>query len=232
LRVAVLGTGAVGQVLAMGLAARGHSVTVGSRRSADPEVARRFAGSASAVALGSHRQAAADAEFAVFALPFPALRSVAADLAAALPAGVTIVDASVPEGRNAQGKARLLVGYQDSGGELLQRLVPQARVVKALNILNAAYMVDPAFPGEPPTLLVCGDHAPAVQQVIAMCRELGWSDILDVGPLARARLTEALGVLWVRAAAAAGSYDVAFRLVRRGAGVGAGAGDLDLHGDE
>jgi hypothetical protein len=53
-------------------------------------------------------------------------------------------------------------------------------------------MVDPAFPDGPPTLLVCGDHAPVVQQVISLCRELGWSDILDVGPLARARLTEAL----------------------------------------
>jgi predicted dinucleotide-binding enzyme len=217
LRVAVFGTGRVGQVLAAGLAVRGHAVTVGSRQPEDPGVAGRFAGTP-AIALGSHRQAAADADFAVFALPFPALRPVAAELAAVLPAGVTMLDASDPEGRDAQGKTQLLLGHEDSGGELLQRLVPQAHVVKALNIVNAADMVDPAFPDGPPTLLVCGDHAPAVQQVIALCRELGWSDILDIGPLARARLTEALGILWVHAAEAAGSYDVAFRLMRREAG--------------
>jgi 8-hydroxy-5-deazaflavin:NADPH oxidoreductase len=119
---------------------------------------------------------------AVFAVPFPALRPVAAELAAALPAGVTVLDPSDPEGRDAQGNAQLLVGHDDSGGELLQRLVPQAHVVKALNIGSAADMVDPAFPDGPPTLLVCGDHRPAGQQVISLCRELGWGDILDIGP--------------------------------------------------
>jgi predicted dinucleotide-binding enzyme len=60
LRVAVFGTGPVGQALAAGLAVRGHAVTVGSRRPTDPEVAERLAGT-QGIALASHRQAAFDA---------------------------------------------------------------------------------------------------------------------------------------------------------------------------
>ncbi len=35
-------------------------------------------------------------------------------------------------------------------------------MVKAFNILGAADMVSPGFPQGPPTMLVCGDHEPAV----------------------------------------------------------------------
>jgi 8-hydroxy-5-deazaflavin:NADPH oxidoreductase len=80
----------------------------------------------------------------------------------------------------------LAIGHDDSGAEMLQRLVPGAHVVKAFNILGAEDMVSPGFPEGPPTMLVCGDHKPAVEQAIALC------------------------------ALAAGSWDVAFRLIRRG----------------
>jgi 8-hydroxy-5-deazaflavin:NADPH oxidoreductase len=109
----------------------------------------------------------------------------------------------------------LAIGHDDSGAEMLQRLVPAAHVVKAFNILGADDMVSPRFPDGPPTMLVCGDHQPAVEQAIALCRELGWTDILNLGGLHLARLTEALSVLWVYSALAAGSWDVAFRLIRR-----------------
>jgi len=92
---------------------------------------------------------------------------------------------------------------------MLQRLVPEARVVKAFNILDPGDMVSPRFPDGPPTMLVCGDHKPAVEQAIALCRELGWTDILNLGGLHLARLTEALSVLWVYSALAAGRWPLA-----------------------
>jgi 8-hydroxy-5-deazaflavin:NADPH oxidoreductase len=140
---------------------------------------------------------------------------VAGEIAGALPPGITLIDACDPERKGPDGRPVLAIGHDDSGAEMLQRLVPGAHVVKAFNILGADDMVSPVFPDGPPTMLVCGDHQPAVEQAIALCRELGWTDILNLGGLHLARLTEALSVLWVYSALAAGSWEVAFRLIRR-----------------
>lgn len=214
MRIAVFGTGDVGRAVARGLAARGHGVAVGTRTPGSPVVRERLE-DLPGVSVMTHRDAAKTAELAVFAIRFDGLRAVAAEIAGSLPDGTTLIDASDPEREGPDGRPVLVIGHTDSGAELLQRLVPGARVVKALNTVSAADMVEPSFPDGPPTLLVCGDHPPAVEQAIALCRELGWSDILNLGGLHHARLTEALGVLWVYSALAAGSWDVAFRLLRR-----------------
>jgi len=218
MRIAVFGTGAVGRALARGLAARGHGVAVGTRSPGDPAVRERLA-DLPGVCVTTHRNAAKTAELAIFAIRFDGLNAVAREIADSLPDGTTLIDASDPERQGPDGRPVLAVGHTDSGAEVLQRLVPGAHVVKALNTVNAKDMVEPSFPDGPPTLLVCGDHLPAVEQTIALCRELGWSDILNLGGLKHARLTEALGVMWVYSALAAGSWDVAFRLLRRPEGV-------------
>jgi 8-hydroxy-5-deazaflavin:NADPH oxidoreductase len=213
-RIAVFGTGPVGQALAGGLLNRGHSVAVGTRAPDDPAVAERLAG-LPGVAVMAHRDAAKAAELAIFAIPFAGLSAVAGEITGALPPGVTLIDASDPERKGPDGRPVLAIGHDDSGAEMLQRLVPDAHVVKAFNILGADDMVSPEFPQGPPTMLVCGDHGPAVEQTIALCRELGWTDVLNLGGLHLARLTEAVSVLWVYSALAAGTWDVAFRLLRR-----------------
>jgi 8-hydroxy-5-deazaflavin:NADPH oxidoreductase len=214
MRVAVFGTGPVGRALAGGLLNRGHSVAMGTRTPEDPAVVTRLA-DLPGVSIMTHRDAAETAELAIFAIPLDGLSAVASEIAGALPPGITLIDASDPERPGPDGRPVLAIGHDDSGAEMLQRLVPRAHVVKAFNIVGADDMVSPGFPDGPPTMLVCGDHEPAVEQTIALCRELGWTDILNLGGLHLARLTEALSVLWVYSALAAGSWDVAFRLIRR-----------------
>jgi 8-hydroxy-5-deazaflavin:NADPH oxidoreductase len=214
MRITVFGTGPVGQALAGGLLNRGHIVTLGTRVPDDPAVVARLA-ELPGVSVMPHRDAARTAELAIFAIPFDGLTAVADQISSTLPPGTTVIDASDPERPGPGGRPELVIGHDDSGAEMLQRHVPGAHVVKALNILGAADMVSPRFPDGPPTMLVCGDHQPAVEQAIALCRELGWTDILNLGGLHLARLTEALSVLWVYSALAAGSWDVAFRLIRR-----------------
>jgi 8-hydroxy-5-deazaflavin:NADPH oxidoreductase len=214
MRIAVFGTGPVGQALAGGLLNRNHSVVIGTRVPDDPVVVERLT-SLPGVPVMTHRDAAKTAELAIFAIPFDGLSAVAGEIAATLPPGTTLIDASDPERKGPDGRPVLAIGHDDSGAEMLQRLVPGAHVVKAFNILGADHMVAPDFPEGPPTMLVCGDHQPAVEQAIALCRELGWTDILNLGGLQLARLTEAVSVLWVYSALAAGTWDVAFRLLRR-----------------
>jgi 8-hydroxy-5-deazaflavin:NADPH oxidoreductase len=159
MHIAVFGTGPVGRALAGGLLNRGHSVTVGTRAPEDPAVVARLA-DLPGVSVMAHRDAAKTAELAIFAIPFDGLTAVAGEITGTLPPGITLIDACDPERPGPDGRPVLVIGHDDSGAEMLQRLVPGAHVVKAFNILGAADMVSPGFPEGPPTMLVCETTSP------------------------------------------------------------------------
>lgn len=110
--------------------------------------------------------------------------------------------------------ARLAFGHTDSGVEQLQRWLPGARVVKAFNIVGNAHMVDPDFPGGPPDIFICGDDADAKATVAGMCASFGWPAI-DIGGLSGARVFEPMCILWVMYGIRAGSWNHAFKLLRK-----------------
>ncbi len=56
---------------------------------------------------------------------------------------------------------------------MVQGWAPQARVVKALNIVTAATMVDPARTGDTPDMFIAGDDAAAKQTVTDILRRFG-----------------------------------------------------------
>ena len=67
----------------------------------------------------------------------------------------------------------MAVGFTTSAGEMVQGWAPQARVVKALNIVTAATMVDPARTGDTPDMFIAGDDAAAKQTVTDILRRFG-----------------------------------------------------------
>lgn len=79
--------------------------------------------------------------------------------------------------------------------EILQAEVPGARWVKAFNSVGAEMMVNPALPGGPPTMFICGDDTEAKAVIAAICVAFGW-DPLDMGVAAAARAIEPLCQLW------------------------------------
>jgi predicted dinucleotide-binding enzyme len=100
--------------------------------------------------------------------------------------------------------------------EQIQRAHPKARVVKSLNTLNFALMVDPeATLGEPSTVFVCGDDAEAKAVVAGLLADLGHRDVLDLGGLASARGTEMWLGLFFRVAGVLETPQFNLRIVRR-----------------
>ena len=96
--------------------------------------------------------------------------------------------------------ATLSVCNTDSLGERIQRALPDARVVKTLNTVNAHLMIDPGqLAGGDHHLFVSGNDAAAKTQVIGYLREwFGWTRVIDLGDITTARGTEMVLPLWLR----------------------------------
>ncbi len=98
------------------------------------------------------------------------------------------------------------VSIDDSLGEQIQRAFPEARVVKAMNTVNANVMVAPStVPGEH-DIFVCGNDEEAKAQVAELLQTFGWpaERILDLGDISAARGTELYLALWLRLMGPAG----------------------------
>ena len=225
MKIAVLGTGMVGQALAGRLSGLGHDVTIGTR---DPQatLARTepdgmgnppfpaWAADHSDVSLATFADAAASAELVVNATngygALPALEAAGADNLA----GKVVVDISNPLDFSQGFPPTLFVKDTDSLGEQLQRAFPQARVVKTLNTLNANLMVDPAALGAESSVFVSGDDADAKRTVTELLQSFGHTDVIDLGDITTARGSEMLLPIWVRLMGVLGTASFNVRVVR------------------
>ncbi|HET9294043.1 MAG TPA: hypothetical protein VFO06_07085 [Gemmatimonadales bacterium] len=75
-------------------------------------------------------------------------------------------------------------------------------------------MVDPDFPGGPPDMFICGDDPEANATVAGICGPFGWPTI-DIGGLSGARVLEPMCILWVIYGVRAGTWNHAFKLLRK-----------------
>ena len=181
MNVAIIGAGKVGSTLAQALRGKGHEEKLGVR---SPDA------NAGTVAIAA---AVAPAQVVVLATPFAAREEVVR--AAGSLAGKVVIDATNPLG---PGLA-LAVGHGDSGAEVLQRLAPDARVVKCFNTVGVEVMANPVFHGRRATMFLCGDDAQARQTAATLASDLGFEPV-DLGPLKHARLLEPAAALWIHLA--------------------------------
>jgi predicted dinucleotide-binding enzyme len=211
-KIGVIGSGDVGKVLAAGFAAADHQVRIGSREPA--KLADWAAKAGKGVGVGSFAETAAFGEAVILATLWSGTENAIRLAGPASFAGKVVLDATNPLVFEAGRPPRLALGHTDSGGEQVQRWLPQARVVKVFNTVGNAHMVKPSFPGGPPDMFICGDDAAAKTTVSGLCQELGWPTI-DIGGIAGARLLEPLCILWVGYGIATGTWNHAFKLLRK-----------------
>jgi predicted dinucleotide-binding enzyme len=210
-RVGVIGSGQVGRALAAGFAAHGHEVTIGTREPEANEDLQAWAAQHDNVAIGHFAAAAETGEIVVLATRGTAVEQAIATADPQHFAGKLVIDATNPLDFSGGGPA-LAIGHTDSGGEIVQRALPEARVVKAFNTVNSGFMIDPALPDGPHPMFIAGNAADAKQTVTELLADFGWS-AFDVGPIERSRELESLVILWVAVGQRRGAWDHAFTLV-------------------
>ena len=214
MNVGVLGTGAAGRALGTGFADRGHHVKMGSRDTAN-QAAVEWAGASDRTTTGTFAEAAVFGEIAVLATAWTGTENALRLAGHQNLAGKVVIDATNPLAFAGPDQLPgLALGHTDSGGEQVQRWLPEARVVKAFNIVGNADMVDPRFPGGPPDMFFCGDDDDAKSTVKDILTAFGWESI-DIGGIEGARLLEPLCILWVVCGARTGTWGHAFKLLRR-----------------
>jgi hypothetical protein len=211
MRIAVMGTGPVGQALAGKLAELGHEVTVGTR---DPEetLARTepdylgnppfgaWLEARSGVEVATPSEAAARAELIVNATNGAGSIAMLDAAGARNLAGKVLVDVANPLDVSQGMPPSLSVCNTDSLAEQIQRAFPEARVVKALNTMNCEVMVDPAKVPGAHDVFLCGEDEAAKRQVSELLKSFGWpaQRIRDLGGISSARGTEMYLPLWIR----------------------------------
>jgi predicted dinucleotide-binding enzyme len=214
MRVGILGTGDVGRALGTGFISKGDEVKLGSR---DPgkEGLRTWVQKAGPTAsAGTNAEAAAFAEVAVLATSWSGTEEAIRLAGPSNLAGKIVIDVTNPLVFRQGSPPELALGHTDSGGEQVQRWLPQSRVVKAFNIVGYAHMVHPQFPGGPPDMFICGNDASAKAAVSEVCTSFGWP-VMDIGGIEGARLLEPLCILWVTYGMNTGTWNHAFKLLRK-----------------
>lgn len=200
MRIAVLGTGVVGQTIGTKLVSLGHEVKMGSRTAKNENAAAWVHKAGESATHGTFADAAAFGEV-VFNCTNGA-GSVAALSAAGEEnlGSKVVVDLSNPLDFSQGFPPTLTVVNTDSLGEKLQRLLPQTHIVKTLNTVTADLMVAPqALAGGEHTMFMCGNDDAAKKRVADVLENwFGWKDVLDLGDISMARGLEMSLALWVR----------------------------------
>jgi 8-hydroxy-5-deazaflavin:NADPH oxidoreductase len=215
MRIGMLGTGMVGQTLASKLASLGHDVFMGARE-ADNERARKWVEKTGGTAQRGTFAGAAHYGEVLFNCTLGAASLDALEQAGAEHLeGKVLVDVSNPLDFSKGMPPSLFVSNDDSLAEQLQRAYPKARVVKALNTINAGVMVDPGriADGEHATFL-SGNDSDAKEIVRGILASFGWKQIIDLGDVTSARGSEMYLPLWVRMWGALGDANFNIKIVR------------------
>ena len=217
MKIAVLGTGMVGQAIANKLVALGHDVKMGARSATNEKAAAWQSQIASERAsVGTFAEAAAFGELAFNCTSGAASLDALGAAGAANLRGKVLVDIANPLDFSKGMPPTLSILNEDSLGERIQRAFPEVRVVKTLNTVNAELMVNPGrLGGGAHTMFLAGNDAAAKAQVRGMLVEgFGWRDILDLGDITMSRGTEMYLPLWVRMYGALGTPHFNVQVVR------------------
>jgi predicted dinucleotide-binding enzyme len=212
-RVGVLGSGEVGRRLAAAFASRGHDVMIGSREPGKPELSEWLSGDGAGIKAGTFPETAAHGELVVLAVLGNAAEEAIADAGPERFAGKVVIDAMNPLDFSAGFPPKLAIYGEDSLGECVQRALPDAKVVKAFNIIGNPYFVDPSFSEGRPTMLIAGNDEDAKRIVGDIVADFGWPEAVDIGGIEGSRELEAICILWVKIGGRRGAWDHGFKLL-------------------
>lgn len=214
MKIAILGTGNVGQTFATKFIALGHEVMMGTRNVADTMGRKatdnygslpfaEWHTSNTKVQLGTFAEAASFGEIVLNALQGAASVTAISTANTNDFDGKILIDISNPLDFSKGFPPTLLEGLHNTNslGEEIQKALPNTKVVKTLNTMWSGIMINPAMIGNGDhNVFVSGNDFDAKEKVKEILVSFGWtpSSILDLGDITTARGTEMWLPIWLR----------------------------------
>ena len=213
MKIGVIGSGVVAQVLAKGFFREGYDVMIGSR---DPKKLEAWLRNNEGIKSGSFADTAAFGELIVLAV-----KGTIADKALELCGreeikGKIIIDTTNPIAEEApeNGVLKFFTDINHSLMEDLQTAYPEAHFVKAFSMIGGYHMVNPDFGSVKPVMFFCGSNDGAKKEVSVILSQFGFSPE-DMGGVEAARAIEPLCMLWCIPGLRGNSWNHAFALLKK-----------------
>lgn len=212
MNIGILGSGVVGQQLALGLLKLGHSVKVGTRDAG--KLAEWLQGAGSNASVGSFAEAAAYGEAVILATSWAGTFDALQLAGTGNFDGKIVVDVTNPLDFSQGAPPRMASTPAKSGSQQIADVLPGAKVVKAFNTISAYIMISAPREEGVPQHFVAGDED-GKKLVTEWSLSWGWSEVIDLGGLEQSFLLEALAQLWIIYGFKNNNWTHAFKLLKK-----------------
>ncbi|MFZ1263461.1 MAG: NAD(P)-binding domain-containing protein [Chitinophagaceae bacterium] len=214
MKIGVIGSGQVGRVLASAFLKEGHKVMLGTRNISKDELVKWQTDVAGGL-LGSFQDTAQFGEVIVLAVSGLAVEDAISLAGKEHFFEKVVIDATNPIAAVPpdNGVLKFFTTLEESLMERIQKILPDARLVKAFNSVGNAFMYKPDFPGGKPTMFICGNDETAKITVTDILTSFGW-ETEDMGKAEAARAIEPLCMLWCIPGFIRNQWTHAFKLLK------------------
>ena len=215
MKVGIIGSGNVGRVLATGFLSEGHQVMLGTRNTSKEDVVK-WKNEIKNGLLGSFQETAQFGEVIVLAVSGLVTEDAINLAGKEHLSNKVIIDttnpiAAVPP---ENGVIRYFTTLEESLMEKIQKILPDAKVVKAFSCVGNAFMYKPNFNGSIPSMFICGNDDAAKKTVTDILTSFGW-ETEDMGKVEAARAIEPLCILWCIPGFIRNQWTHAFKLLKK-----------------
>jgi predicted dinucleotide-binding enzyme len=214
MKIGILGSGPVGRSLGKGFAANGHDVKLGSRTPGKQEIQDWLKSTKGEASAGTFEEAAGHGEVLVLCTLGEGTEDAIRLAGTKNFDGKLVIDTTNPLDFSKGMPPGLFVGTTNSLGERVQRLLPNAKVVKSFNMVNYQTMTNPRMKEGIADMIICGNDSDAKRQVSGLLKEFGWGEPIDIGGIDGSRWLEAYVALWIRLALKLGNWTIAAKILR------------------
>jgi len=214
MKIGILGSGVVGQTLASGFVKHGYEVMIGTSDANKLKEWKTKVGSR--ISVGSFKETVNFGEIIVLAVKGTASKRALQMADAENLKGKTIIDATNPiaDASPEHGVLKFFTTLDKSLMEELQSEFPKANFVKAFNSIGSAFMINPDFKGQKPTMFICGNDEEAKKEVSQILDLFGF-EVEDMGKVEAARAIEPLCMLWCIPGFLKNEWTHAFKLLKK-----------------
>jgi predicted dinucleotide-binding enzyme len=191
-KVAVIGLGNIGKVVASNLVKGNREVIVASNKIED---ARALALQLGQLAKSADvKSAIKEADVVIMAVWFSTIQELFKEYATEL-RGKIIIDPSNPIAPDGNGGFKKIIGADESAGKILKGLLPSgAKLVKALGSLGAGSLAGEAFQNPNKVLFYAADDASVNNAVEALIKDNGFEPV-SIGGIDQSIKMEVFGEL-------------------------------------